>query len=393
MCHVTLQTIFQIGFTLFESSHPLPYYVRAAARAIMACRTALLGGHVQACPDGHYQRQWYNSCKHRVCPLCAYIQIERWLLKQKARLLYCDHYHAIFTLPHELNELWLKNIKPMTDILFRAVRDTLFELLEDDKYLCARPGMILSLHTWSQTLILHPHLHCLITGGGLGSDGLWRAVENGYLLPSRVVMMKFRGKLLAYLNKAVEDGKFRLPDGMNLRRWKNLKNKLGRVKWNVHIRERYEHGEGVMTYLARYIRGGPISNKRLISCRDGKVTFWYRVKGEGSSNKKTATMTLPVDHFIQRYLLHVPEPRTKVVRYYGLYNPGKKAQLEKCREGFDQDPIEESEFPDWQTYCEGRGDDHPELCPICGKRLINLSVIPNLRNMPPPIETPLKEAA
>jgi hypothetical protein len=167
MALVTLQTIFQDAFPAYEQTHPLPPHVRRAARAIMQCRTAILGGHVQACPDGHMARVWYNSCRHRACPQCAYLQTERWLAFQQARLLACDHYHVIFTLPHELNPLWLANVPVMTTLLLQAVRDTLGALLADPKYLGAQPGIIAALHTWSQTLVLHPHLHCLVTGGGL----------------------------------------------------------------------------------------------------------------------------------------------------------------------------------------------------------------------------------
>ena len=171
MALVTLQTIFQDAFPAYEQTHPLPAHVRRAARAIMQCRTAALGGHVQACPDGHMARIWYNSCRHRACPQCAYLQTERWLALQQARLLACDHYHVIFTLPHELNPLWLANVPVMTTLLFQAVRDTLGTLLADPKYLGAQPGIIAALHTWSQTLVLHPHVHCLVTGGGLTPDG------------------------------------------------------------------------------------------------------------------------------------------------------------------------------------------------------------------------------
>jgi Transposase zinc-binding domain len=152
MALVTLQTIFQDAFPAYEQTHLLPTHVRRAARAIMQCRTAALGGHVQACPDGHIARIWYNSCRHRACPQCAYLQTERWLAFQQARLLACDHYHVIFTLPHELNPLWLANVPVMTTLLFQAVRDTLGTLLADPKYLGAQPGILAALHTWSQTL-------------------------------------------------------------------------------------------------------------------------------------------------------------------------------------------------------------------------------------------------
>ena len=163
----TIQEIIKKHYSAFERKHRLPESVRKAAKALMECRTAALGGHVQACPEGHYHRQWYNSCRNRVCPQCNWLQIEQWLRKQSERLLKCGHYHMIFTIPHELNVLWLWNRKVVTNILFRAVRDTLFEFFLDEKHIGGKPGIIATLHTWSQTLIDHPHIHCLITEGGL----------------------------------------------------------------------------------------------------------------------------------------------------------------------------------------------------------------------------------
>ena len=211
---LTLQTIFQDAFPAYEQTHALPSHVRRAARAIMQCRTAALGGHVQACPDGHVSRIWYNSCRHRSCPQCAYLKTERWLALQQARLLACDHYHVIFTPPHDLNPLWLANVPVMTRLLFRAVRETLGDLLADAKYLGAQPGILAALHTWSQTLVLHPHVHCLVTGGGLTASGAWKAVRNGFLLPARVVMAVFRGKMLAALLQAWARGEVALPGPM-----------------------------------------------------------------------------------------------------------------------------------------------------------------------------------
>ena len=368
----------QVGWQAYERLNPLPGYVRHAIAALLACRTAVLGGHVQGCPDGHFTRHWYNSCKHRLCPQCAYIQVERWLLKQKARLIGTDHYHLIFTIPHQLNDLWLLNVKVMADLLFQAVRDTIFDFMEDDKHVGGTPGIIASLHTWSQTIIQHIHIHCLVTGGGLAPDGTWRTPRRDSLLPYQAVMVKFRGKLLDLIDKAINRGDIQLPDDMSPQKWINLRNKLGRkIKWNFNIRERYKHGEGVVTYLARYLRGGPIGNHRIISCDDKEVTFSYRINGE-ESNKK-GLMSLPINQFIQRYLLHVPVPHSRVVRYYGLYAPAKKAELEKCRELFGQLPVVETEFLTWQEFCEKQGEDHPELCPECGKKLLFLNEIPTKR--------------
>jgi len=376
----TIQTVMKAGWEAYERSHALPGYVRNAVASILSCRTSELGGHIQGCPDGHFKRHWYNSCKHRLCPQCAYILVERWLLKQKARLLGTDHYHIIFTIPHQLNEIWLLNVKVMTDLLFKAVRDTLFDFMQDKKHVGGLPGLISSLHTWSQTVILHIHIHCLITAGGLGDDGSWCDPRRDTLLPYTAVMIKFRGKFLDLIDRAIKKGKIQLPADMSRQKWSNLKNKLGRkVNWNVNFRERYKHGKGVVTYLARYLRGGPIGNHRIVSCVDDEVIFSHRINGKKS--KKKDFMALPISKFIQRYLLHVPVPRSKNVRYYGLYAPNKKYELNKCREIFGQLPADETEFLSWQEFCEKQGEEHPELCPECGKKLVCLDGIPAKRNI------------
>ncbi len=380
MAHVTLQDIFQAGFPDYERRHALPWHVRQAARAIMQCRTAVLGGHVQSCPDGHMSRIWYNSCKHRSCPQCAFLQIERWLETQKARLLDCDHYHVIFTIPHDLNVLWLGNVAQMTSVLFAAVRETLFELLSDPNYLGARPGMIAALHTWGQTLVLHPHLHCLVTGGGLRPEGHWVAVRNGYLLPGRVLMAVFRGKLLAALRSACHRGALALPLEMRAQPFLNLLNRLGhkKTRWNVRMMERYPHGGGVATYLARYLRGGPIKNSRLISFDGQAVTLVYRHRHDppARGRDRQAAMTLALDDFIQRMLLHVPAPHTQVVRSYGLYHHSKAASLAVGRAHLGQAPVEILARLDWQAYCAQRGDDHAERCPTCGQQLVFSAILP-----------------
>ena len=286
----------------------------------------------------------------------------------------------IFTPPHELCDLWIRNVRKMTDILFTAVRDTLFDFFLDDRHIGGKPGIIATLHTWSQTLVLHPHIHCLITEGGL-SDRQWICrTKQGYLLPVRAVMVVFRGKLLAYIDAAVEKAELNLPDGMTIQRWKNLKNRLGRTKWNVNIRDRYAYGKGILIYLSRYIRGGAISNKRILSHTDNGVTFRHRISG----TTKQGVMTLPTNDFIKRYLLHVPEPNTKVVRSYGLYAPTAKEELSLCRAHFGQTETKTSVEPDWQSYCETKGDEHPERCPVCGLRLIRTRDIPRPKRSYPP---------
>jgi hypothetical protein len=381
MALVTLQTIFQDAFPAYEQTHLLPTHVRRAARAIMQCRTAALGGHVQACPDGHMARIWYNSCRHRACPQCASLQTERWLACQQARLLACDHYHVIFTLPHDLNPLWLANVPMMTTLLFQAVHETLCTLLADPKYLGAQPGIIAALHTWSQTLVLHPHVHCLVTGGGRTPDGHWKAVRNGFLLPARVVMAVFRGKMLGALRWAFARDALVLPEAMRPQQFLNLLNRLGHAQktpWNVHIRERYRHGAGVVTYLARYLRGGPIKNVRLVAYDGDCVTFTYRARQEEADARPAAPqrMTLSVADFLQRWLLHVPVPQTRVVRSYGLYHPTQAKALAVCRTALGQLPVEAPVPLTWQTVCAQRGEAHPERCPTCGQLLVCTGVSP-----------------
>ena len=381
MALVTLQTIFQDAYPAYEQTHPLPAHVRRAARAIMQCRTVALGGHIQACPDGHIARVWYNSCRHRSCPQCAYLQTERWLALQRARLLACDHYHVIFTLPHDLNPLWLANVPVMTTLLFQVVRATLLDLLADPKYLGAQPGILAALHTWGQTLVLHPHVHCLVTGGGLTPDGSWKAVRNGFLLPVRVVMAVFRGKMLAAIRQAWAREDLVLPEGMRPQPFLNLLTRLGhprKTPWNVHLRERYRHGTGVVTYLARYLRGGPIKNARLVAWEGDRVTFTCRPRPEeaDAGSASPQRLTLSVADFLQRWLLHVPVPQTRVVRSYGLYHPTHAEALAVCGTALGQAPVEVPVALDWQTVCAQRGDLHPECCPTCGQLLVCTAVIP-----------------
>jgi hypothetical protein len=381
MGRVTLQDIFQAAFPAYEQTHLLPWHVRQAGRAIMRCRTAVLGGHVQSCPDGHVRRIWYNSCKHRSCPQCAFVQIERWLENQKARLLGGDHSHVICTMPHDLNAVWLANVPLMTSLLFTSVRDTLFELLGDPKYLGARPGIIAGLHTWGQTLMLHPPIHCLVTGGGLTPEGHWVAVRNGSLLPGRVVMAVFRGKVLDALRRALHRGALAPPATLRPQPFLNLLNRLGhkkKTRWNVRIMERSPHGRGVATSLARYLRGGPLKNARLVCFNSREVTFRYQDNHDppAGGTGRVKPMTLPLAAFIGRVLLHVPVPHTQVVRCDGLYHHSQAAGLARCRAILGQPPVEVPVKLDWQTYCAQRGDEHPERCPTCGQWLVCTAIIP-----------------
>ena len=384
---LTLQTLLHLGYDAYAHRHSLPDSVRRAVWAILTCRTARLGGHIQTCPEGHGEWVWYNSCRHRLCPPCAWVQVERWLTKQKARLLVCEHYHVICTMPHELNDLWLANIEGMSQLLFTSVHHTLLELLGDSNYLGAKPGIIATLHTWSQTLLLHPHIHCLVTGGGLNETGQWVAVRHGFLLPMRVVMALFRGKLLAAIRQGLQSGQLTPPPGKRRQQVENVLNKLGRTKWNVHIRERYPSGQGVRISLARYRRGGPLSNRRLRACDGQQVVFAdeERAKGPGGQ-AKARTMRLPLEQFLGRWLLHVPPVGAVYVRCWGVYAHTQGTALARCRSQVGQDPVEAPVPVDGHPEAHEGTEAPPEHCPVCGPPLVCTALLPRA-GVPPPTAT------
>jgi len=231
-------------------------------------------------------------------------------------------------------------------------------------------------------------VHCLVTGGGLTPDGAWKAVRHGFLLPVRVVMAVFRSKLLAALGQALARADLAPPEGMRPQQLLNLLARLGhprKTRWNVHIRERYRHGAGVVTYLARYLRGGPIKTARLVAWDGARITFTCRARPEeaDSGSASPRRITLAVADFLQRWLLHVPVPHTRVVRSYGLYQPTQAAALAVCRTALGQPPVEVPLPLDWQTVCAQRGDLHPECCPACGQFLVCTGVIPRGAAPPP----------
>lgn len=364
----SVNQVFKLAYRSYDKSHPLPDYKRDAAHRMMVCRTATLGGHVQGCPDGHFHRVWYNSCKNRTCPQCAQLQVQEWLEKQKARLLNCPHYHVIFTIPHQLRFLLHMNFKLLAALLFICSRDTIFTLCLDPKWLGAKPGIISSFHSWMKTLANHPHTHCLVSGGGLNEAGEWVTVKGMYLFPFQAARALFRGKMNDGLKKALEKDQLILPSDMTSQQFINLLNKLGRKKWNVKILKKYRHGNGVATYLARYLRGGPIANHRIKQITETHVVFdWGR--------KEQKLMTLPIEEFIERFLYHVPPPHSVLVRSYGLYSQVKKGDLDIARHTLGQGKVEPHSKLMWQDVFK-KIDPSKTICPTCGKPLIVTRVIP-----------------
>jgi hypothetical protein len=237
--------------------------------------------------------------------------------------------------------------------------------------------------------VLHPHVHCVVTGGGRSPAGHWVAVRNGFLLPARVVMAVFRGKLLDAIRQAFAREDLTLPEPMRPQQVLHLLNRLGhptKTRWNVWSMERYRHGAGVVTSLARYLRGGPIKHARLVACHGDCVTFTYRARHEEPPGGDGAIqrMTLSRADFLQRWLLHVPAPQTRVVRSYGLSHHTHADALAVCRTVLGHPPVEMPVVLDWQTVCAQHGDAFPERCPTCGQVLVCTGIIPR-GGVPPPV--------
>lgn len=373
----TLRGIFQEHFEAYARSRGLPLYVHRAAYWISSCRTAALGGHVRRCPAGHIERAFYNSCHQRGCPQCQAMATETWLARQRARLLRCEHHHLIFTIPHELNALWCWNRAAMAKLLFGAVREALLELLGDPKYLGATPAFLSALHTWGRSLSLHPHVHVLAADGGLDDNGAWVRPRRSHFLPARVLMMLFRGKLLAALRQSSERAQLRLPPDLSRERFTSLLNRLGRVKWNVRLCARYAHGEGVAAYLARYLKGGALKNTQLVAADASGVRFRYTPhRDENDSGSQPMLMTLSPEAFLERYLTHIAPPRLQCVRGYGLYGQRQGKALDAARAALGQTPVAESE-PLSAAKFLARFDQTPQAarCPRCGSILLFASAL------------------
>jgi hypothetical protein len=330
----------------------------------------------------------YNSCHHRCCPQCSLLEREQWLERWKARLLDRPHQHCVFTVPHDLLPLWRYNKKKFAAALFAAASEALLDLLGDPQYLGAQPGLLAALHTWSQTVAVHVHLHVLVTCGGLDDAGRWVEAKKSCLLPRKVLMIVFRGKLRAKLLKLLKAGELVLPPGTTEPRLRGLLNKLGRTVWNVKIMQRYEHGRGVATYLARYLKGGPISNARLVSLSGGQVTFRYRQGSDGEGGRgRLAELTLPANKFLSRLLEHVPPRSTHTVRGYGLYAGSQRQRLNAARALCGQQAVPR-ELP--RVTCAELltrlGHQERLHCPHCGTPLVAHGLFGRGRDPPPPYD-------
>jgi len=371
---VTLQSIFQTSFNAYAASRSLPLKQYKAAHAIMSCRTPAQGGHIQRCPDDHESHIQYHSCRHRSCPQCSALPQAQWVHKQSARMLNVNHYHLIFTLPHEFIPVWKYNKRWFANALFQVVRDTLLELSQDEKYLHSLPGLLLSLHTWGRNLSLHPHIHCLMTGGGLTPDGQWQATKGSYLLPSRVVRKLYKGKFLSLVWAAVHARALTYPSEEAEQSFPTQLKQLGKKKWNVRIQPPYTHGRGVIKYLARYVKGGPINNRRITAADENQITFRYKDHRDGQQKNQSFTPS----QFMERLLEHVAEPRQHTIRHYGLYALHARAKRNQCREQLGHPAEEQPEPLSWVDYLAQLDDPITSCCTQCGQALVLGGTVPKI---------------
>jgi hypothetical protein len=287
---------------------------RRALRDLSNCRTPALGGQLYVCNHCGQEHYVYHSCRNRACPKCHGKDTETWLAARRQELLPVPYFHVVFTLPVSLRDLVRRHQKTVYPILMKSAAKALMNLAADPHYVGGLIGVLTVLHTWGRTLTYHPHVHCLVPGGGLTADGQWRPARRDYLVPARALSPIFRGMLLDLLANALPD--VVVPDS------------LRKQKWVVYCKPTVQGAENVLAYLGRYVHRIAITHRRILAIDDGKVTFRY----QNARNGQWRTMTLPAEEFIRRFLQHVLPKGAHKVRYYGLWAPSNKAKLRALRQ-------------------------------------------------------------
>jgi hypothetical protein len=383
--------IFRQHGTAYRSSHRLPRNHLRVMRAIESCRTATLGGHKDKCDHCGHLEISYNSCRNRHCPKCQTLAKEKWIEARGEDLLPIEYFHVVFTIPSELNLLVSMNRKVMYDLLFRSVSETIIELANDPKHLGAKPGVIGILHTWGQNLMDHPHIHCIVTGGGLSSDGSrWVSCRKGFFLPVKVMSALFRGKFLDHLKHCFKSGDLAFPGSISHLKesgtFDTFRKQFYEKKWVVYCKPPFGGPEGVLKYLGRYTHRIAISNNRILNIQDGKVFFRWRDYSDGNRQK---TMTLQTNEFIRRFLLHVLPDRFVRIRHFGLLaNRNRKEAITLCREilGAEKTITKDNDKKEtWQEQLFRITGIDVNTCPVCKKgRMCRVELLlPYKCNSPP----------
>ena len=342
--------------------------------AIESCRTAALGGHVERCEDCSHVRIAYNSCRNRHCPKCQAIAAKEWLADREAELLPVAYFHVVFSLPGPIAAIAWQNKAVVYDLLFRAAAETLLTIAADPKHLGARIGLTAVLHTWGSALTHHPHVHIIVPGGGISPDGeRWIACRPGFFLPVRVLSRLFRRLFLEQLTAAYHAGRLQFFGNYaalaDPRAFKDRLAPLRRTEWVVYAKRPFGGPEAVLAYLSRYTHRVAIANSRLIGFDDSGVTFKWK-DYRANEHERGKVMTLSVDEFIRRFLVHVLPGGFHRIRHYGLFaNGGRADNIARARELLNvPGPPRQSD----DTVCADDGETQPSSypCPCCGGRMI-----------------------
>jgi len=348
----------------YLAAHPLSVAKAKVWRAILACRTAALGGHVDVCDTCGTTRRVYFSCRNRHCPQCQTRAKEAWLAARRREVLPVPYFHLVFTLPHDLNGLIGQCPRTLYEMLFGAVSATLTEFAANPRWLGGTAAFTLVLHTWKQDLGRHVHAHALMAGGALGIDGRWVAAKRGFLFPVKALSKVFRGKFVAALKAARQAGKLNEAQ-LAEHAWRDLLVRVHKHDWVVYAKEPLGGPAQVLDYLGRYTHRVAISNERIINI--GADTVSVRVRDSAHGNRRR-TLSVPAETFIERFLLHVLPKGFKRIRHYGLIGPAHKAaRLAAARAALDAPTPDPIVVESVEAFMR-RIDQHMRMCcPHCGK--------------------------
>jgi hypothetical protein len=329
----TIQEIFRKFYPMYVEKYRPSKGQAKAARAIMNCRTATLGGHAYGCHNCGHTQVSYNSCRNRHCPSCQGVTKEVWIDKRKKDILNAPYFHVVFTMPEQLHMLIYHNQKLLYDLMYKAVSETLSELAQDPKYLGAQIGFFSVLHTWGQNLHYHPHIHTVVLAGGLNKLNRWCNSSHKFFIPVKVLSKKFRGKYLYFLKQYYEQNRLQFYNEAKSyedpKQFQRLIDKCYSINWYSYTKRTFSGPLAVVQYLGRYTHRIAISNQRIISI--GKDTVTFRAKNYRDNSRKN-TITMRGVEFIRRFLMHILPKGLVKIRHYGiLANRNKKTKLRICR--------------------------------------------------------------
>lgn len=364
--------VFRMYGQAYRSKYKLSKDQHKAMLSIEVCRSVALGGHIDECNECGHIRISYNSCRNRHCPKCQSLAKEKWLHERAKDLLPIQYYHMVFTIPNILNPVTLRNKEEIYSILFKASAESLKELSADPKYLGAQIGFISILHTWGQNLMDHPHIHSIVTGGGLSLDeNRWISCRKNFFLPVKVLSKLFKGKFLYYLKQAYYDKKLKFTENIsNLSTYKefqSLIDKLYEKEWVIYAKPPFRSPKYVLEYLGRYTHRVAISNNRITKINDSKVTFKWK---DYKDNNKVKCMTLDASEFIRRFLLHILPYRFVKIRHYGiLSNKNRNSKLKFCKDllGVAKGDKDNYDYDTWEELLFHLTGVDITKCPCCSK--------------------------